>query len=446
MCTLVPEILRLFWRNARRYMFLAMVALIGACTNVTESSLLYQEGNRDGAMIFGCRSALGGYFLPKSFITFQIDAATTTGSSKVDYVLHDVAPVVQADTRRAYCLDYLASSFADDLVTVSRSNGTANQSQQLLQSVSSSAVDQTSIIIRKIIRTAFTAMSASGLRVAADTTPNYETVADFTFDPFDQLRSAQINDQIRHFGFCFVLEVFTFGAAGDAPVQQYCSNPLGTINPNDFFARKYMEYESADLKPHSYGIVYRPRTTYELSVYAKDDPDSRTTPWRLRQTMAVALENISPVISIGVDRTIFTEKQVSLGFAQGDLINICVYKKSELYQAVQIPLEVVKSIVALPNQILQIQYDQITQSSALVAAEQKILASQNRQLALLANPATATDPGAPKGPPAIPQQPATPPQTTLGAIQMLQRTGAGDFASCRGIAGPTAAAAPAKSN
>jgi len=88
-------------------------------------------------------------------------------------------------------------------------------------------------------------------------------------------------------------------------------------------------------------------------------------------------------------------------FVQGDLAQVCIYKKSELVQFALIPLEVVKKHRRLCRpRCYKIQYDQITQSTALVAAENKVLQSQNKLLALLQNPNSATDPGAPGGAPA----------------------------------------------
>jgi hypothetical protein len=149
--------------------------------------------------------------------------------------------------------------------------------------------------------------------------------------------------------------------------------------------------------------------------------------------MPVSLENISPVIAVKLDRATFTEKQIGMVFAYGDLAQVCIFKKSELVQAALIPLEIVKSIVALPTQMLQIQYDQITQSQALVSAENQVLQSQNKLLALLQNPNSATDPGAPVGAPAIPTAAKSPVTPAAGNIEALTRTSTGDFASCSGI-------------
>jgi hypothetical protein len=97
--------------------------------------------------------------------------------------------------------------------------------------------------------------------------------------------------------------------------------------------------------------------------------------------MAMQFENASPVLSIGVDRTLFTLKQIALIFDKGSLQNVCIFKKSEAVEAIKIPLQVVQAIAALPTDILQIQYDNISKSSALTKAEYDLINSQKKVIA-----------------------------------------------------------------
>jgi hypothetical protein len=430
--------------------FLVVAFAMSSCTSVTESTLIGLP-SANGVSQLSCYSTLGSYYLPKSYISFQIDAVTYD-TRRPDYALHDLATVVLPHELQGICLDYLASSFADDSISVKKTNADTTTSQQLLQSVSSSAVDQTAIIIRTLIRAAFTLMSTSGFRAGgtAPTVTSTERVADLSFDPFDQHQTAVVNDTTRHFGFCFVLESFTFGRPDrHRNAQTYCKDPLSFVRTPSEFAKRYADFDTAVIQPRAFGIMYKPRASYELSIYAKDDPDG-PGPWLLRRTQRMDLENISPVISINIDRAVFTEKQISLVFTQGDLNQICIYKKSELAQVVQIPLEVVRSIVALPTQVLQVQYDQITQTNALVTAQNNILASQNKLIGLLTSPATAANPGAPAGPPAFPSSsassvPGTPAsQANLAALTRTDATNS--FQGCAAINSNAPPTNPAPTN
>jgi hypothetical protein len=97
------------------------------------------------------------------------------------------------------------------------------------------------------------------------------------------------------------------------------------------------------------------------------------------------LENISPVISLGVERAIFAARRTALLFDRGTLVGWCVSKSSELLAAMDIPLEVVRSIVALPTAILQVRIDEVTRSNDLVAAERDLISLQRQYLAFLLN-------------------------------------------------------------
>lgn len=143
--------------------------------------------------------------------------------------------------------------------------------------------------------------------------------------------------------------------------------------------------------PRMPGIVYRPRVEFQLHIFMKDDPDGSDR-WLLRKSMPLPFENISPVLSLAVDRAAFTRKQMAFVFGKGSLERMCLFKGSEMLAAVQIPLEVVKSIVRLPTEVFQLQYDEVTQSSQLAKAQNDLLLAQQKYLALLNSPASTTDP------------------------------------------------------
>jgi hypothetical protein len=66
-----------------------------------------------------------------------------------------------------------------------------------------------------------------------------------------------------------------------------------------------------DLAPRGVrGIYYRPRAAYSMSIYVKDDPGGGQK-WRLGKVQPMRMENISPVIALGVDRALFAARQCS---------------------------------------------------------------------------------------------------------------------------------------
>jgi hypothetical protein len=336
-----------------------------------------------------CHTSLGAYFLPKSFV--HVEVKRYIEGTKTSNVLENVETIVRADSRQVFCLDYLTNVAASDQIIVKKTvAGADGGGSQLLDTVASNAIDQSALIIRRAIRTAFTAMSGFRSFRAAATTKT-ENLANLVFDPFDQHKSAYINDRLTKTGFCLVLESYTYSgplAAADA----YCRNPLDFIHRHKAqFAELYEAYDTTPVTPNRPGIVYRPRVAFQLHIFMRDDPDSRG-PWLLRKSMPVLLENISPVLSLALDRAVFTQKKMAFVFERGSLTKMCVFKGSEALAASTIPLEVIKSIVKLPTAIMHIQYDEITQSKELAKAQNNLLLAQQKYLALLNSSAATTDP------------------------------------------------------
>jgi hypothetical protein len=382
---------RVFHKFIARVAVLVIALLPLACTQVMVSTIGDFEVTEPQIVPSPlCHSSLGAYFLPKSFVRVAVGKYTQgQGGGKPFNVLENVEAVVRPDSRRVFCLDHLASIATSDQIIITKTSSTAEGSQ-LLSTVASNSIDQTSIIIRRAIRAAFTAMSGFRSFRAAGDPVRVDTLANFEFDPFDQPRSAEINDNLKAAGFCLVLEDYTYGG----PLRNadaYCRDPMAFVrNRKVPFVQAYAEYDAAPIIPRFPGIIYRPRTAFQLHVFMKDDPDG-TGRWLLRKSIPILLENISPVLSLAVDRAVFTQKKIAFTFDRGSLLRVCIFKASEVLAAVQIPLEVVKSIARLPTQVFQLQYDEITQSKQLVQAQTNLLAAQQKYMKLLNNAESSTD-------------------------------------------------------
>jgi hypothetical protein len=409
----------------------AAVLILSACAQVMESKLSEYVAEAPLGVPVNCHSSLGAYFLPKSFVKVEVKQFTEKATKKlVRNSLTNLDTVVRADTKRMFCLDYLESLLASDQVQVKKTSfrpaddataKTRATGSQLLETVASNAVDQSALILRRLVRTAFIAIS--GFRDVGFEDPSasekvvFETVADFEYDPFDQTQSAYINERLREYGFCLVLEHYTSGQPTTS-AERYCNNPPVFMQRETAFGRAYVEFNTVPVAQRSPGILYRPRAMFQLHVYVKDQPKSKE-PWQLRKTMPIALENVSPVLSIGVDRAAFTKKQIALIFDRGVLMNVCIVKGSEVLEALSIPLEVVSSIAKLPTEMFQIQYDQITKSAELARTETALINSQKQLIELLKNKEASDKANTDKSEPGLPKKFEITQDATLTAPTLL---------------------------
>lgn len=341
-----------------------------------------------------CATRLGSYSLPKSML--HVTVMKGTGSPVVNTIRVDGDKRVP-DNKQTYCLDYLSNSFADDTVRVAKDRTDVNNNTvttPYLQLVASNAKDQSATIIRKLIRTAFILISGSpnfaGARSAlgAGASDKSEVVRDLTFDPFDQVETAEINRSITPLGFCVVLGDYSYDVDAMA-IDGYCAAPQQAVKRHPSPRAEAASRQRFLIPRPRDGIFYRPRADYPVSVYVKADPGG-TERWRLAQMQYFGFENISPVISVGVGRAVFAQQRTGLVFDNGALTNVCLTKGSEVAGFVNIPLDVVYGVIALPTQTIQASINSAATRKNLLDAQSQLLQAQQAYIAYLKDPSPTT--------------------------------------------------------
>jgi len=381
---------------------------LGGCAVVGSTATFIEQPGES----VPCVSTLGSYSLPKTALKFQI----TKNPNDAYHVLQDVGQERIPDSQHTFCLDYLRSATSSDQVRMFKNKITAEETDEnlpgttiklrktrqikgvsqdntpFLQLIASRAVDHTAGIIRRIIRTAFTLLSnkgdftpASRARSAAGTkSGDNVVVADFQVDPFDYQEMARVNEIARTLGFCFVLEDYTFNRsrASGTTADRYCSEPTKTAVKMPPPAAEAIERLHYLVPKPVDGIFYRPRAGYRLSIYIKDNPNGRGT-WRLGKSMNLNMENIMPIVSVGVARAVFATRRTGLVFDDGMLTNVCISKGSEAESAIQIPLDVVYGLIALPSEMLSAARDDASRKKQLLDAQARLIKAQNDYIRFL---------------------------------------------------------------
>jgi hypothetical protein len=403
----------MFSFRARSRAGVILLPLVIAACQVAESTHVTLE---TPAMGYGpaCASTLGSYSLPKAFIHIQIGQADKNTAPDISVPAAGAPPVDvirHPDRSLLFCLDYLASAFSDDNISVVRSQPPGSKTapkEAFLGAVTFNVTDQTAYIIEALVRAGF--IFASGNPQFAPRSATFtqnQVVADLEFDPFDQRESAQVNARLQKLGFCLLLasssdpslsELFTFDPRATS-VEGYCNDPLRYGARPTMVTKAYLKAEATSADPQLPGLLYRPQFPYRVLIYQREgkDPDPHGR-WQLTQVTTVNLENLSPVLSLGVTRAVFAGKSVSFVFQEGTLKTACVAKTSEAEGFVQVPLQVAKSIVALPASIVAVQIGNVQSQQQLVQAEQQLYLIQRSYLLNLMGQNTPTVTGAPKSP------------------------------------------------
>lgn len=382
----------------RTFPWLLVFAAFLASCQVLDTSLEYAEVP-DGSRRQHCSSAFGAYSLSYSTIKVAISQnySDATNTPVGGAYMGPVVSTRHPDRNHTYCLEFLESAFSDDTVDVhfsgkgsSQSGATTNtRPNQLLQLVVSKNVDRTGEIIQKLLRLIFIVVSgdpSASFGRTTGLTPRVMTEEDV--DPFDVAAMARLNRSIREYGFCLTLGKFTYDDEA-LSADQYCNDPeLALQAPARSRHLQAARGQDYLMKKLPAGIFYRPRQGYPLFVFVRDDP--AVGPWKLRKVETILLENISPIMVLGVNRTIFAEHRTAMAFNDGDLLDFCIAKGSEVEGFIQIPLDVVYGVVSLPSITITAELELKGKQIGLLEAQKQVLAAQQAYLDFLADSTKAS--------------------------------------------------------
>jgi hypothetical protein len=364
------------WRSAARRLVAAacLAIVVSACTVAQSYRVGMAPGEVDpsGVERPRCSSETGSYSLSTTTWAFEIVRYNDS-----PYVLQEMKENRHPDGRFTYCLDYVANVLASDSINVGY--GAANNTGTgLLSYVASFAVDKTPEVIRNLIRAIFVGLSRN-----PDFNDNRFALGEvepkvfgrFEVDPLDAEEMAALNVRLADFGFCLLLAGYSVDAS--VPGEHYCANPRKTL-AHAPSARLQAERNQSWLArhPERTGILYRPRIPYTLEIYTQKDP--RHSAWQLRKTTEVKLENLAPVVSLRLNRAAFAEARIGLEFEQGVLRNFCIYKSSEIAGFIDIPLDIVYGIAALPSETIRAEINRANATVELVTAQTNLIDAQRK--------------------------------------------------------------------
>jgi hypothetical protein len=468
-------------------MLRTILLLVGVSCGLTACSMLssdlfneasIQQARHEQRPV--CSTTAGSYHVSKTYFRLRVDQLETAGGpvSLFRYVTVQRRP----DRTMGYCLDLNPSITSTDKVRVYKTNLTpqakvttdarANANgdytgatkdswdaleaeikqthaggSDLLQVIATDSIDETAYIAKVLIRTLFVGLSGnSTFNTDRAITQDQAGVRklDLEYDPFDLQQTAAINDALRKYGFCVLVQGVTFERESDT-IDSYCDHPKQAALRAQALTRTLKVAEEAKVEQQVRGVLYRPRLPYTVTLFVKNNLKLKGG-WRLRASEIVEMENISPVLSLGIERAIAAQRKTMVFFDQGVVQNVCIFKSSELQPLVEIPLEIARSVVALPANVVQVQISSLSNDKQLVDAQDKLIKAQINHLKLLdaqqrgtANDVSANDISVskdPKNKSADETGPSKSP-STYSSLESLLKDGATDtdYTSARAVRG-----------
>jgi len=273
-----------------------------------------------------------------------------------------------ADPGLTFCLDYLSSPTADDMIAIQRTP------DGLLQALSANADDKSLQIASALIDVARLGAVAAGgnrsLTINPGGTNAQPILVHFEMDPFDQAEAAAINQSLKDFGYCVYVRGWTFSP--QISPEAYCRNPRSALAYSPMYTKAPPPAVLVAAAQH--GILYRANQIHEVVVMNKPDPKGPGR-WRRIHSYAVEMPNVSPIFSVGVDRAFFAKRTTLLRFDSGVLKDVELTKGSELDAISQIPLQIVQAVVSVPTEIIQLRISNVDNERALIDAQAQLINS-----------------------------------------------------------------------
>lgn len=259
----------------------------------------------------GVASSTPGNFNPVAGLG---TASGTTKKTKT-YRLAFVGISYVPDPNLQFVLNYRPAATAEDDVKITiGKNG-------LLSKVAVTTEDKTGAIVLKLIEIGKEAAKIGAIFGEAGETLVYDT----TFDPFDRAASSQVKRDLENFGFSYRL----VRKSGGADIAKN----VVTVH---------------QIQSRVSGVAFRPVFAYDLILRHQGRNISMQT---------VLLPNEAEILTIPITRAAFVKKVTTVGFDDGLLTEVDINKPSEALAFMEIPLAIVKAIVAVPGELIQLKFD-----------------------------------------------------------------------------------------
>lgn len=280
------------------------------------------------------------YYLPKGKINIQVlRAEGTPPIYSIQYVKTSYVP----DENELQSLKYHESASSDDKIIIHITK------EGLLRSIESDTEDQSGKILIKLAEIAKEAVKASAAPRGIAGAPT--VVYDVDFYPAD---IQQVNENLAKI------------TQGQLQIQ---------LRPSSV-ATKASTISSENI---SEGVCFRALRSYELISFKRDQGSND---YVVTEQRTIFLPDGSPRLCTPITRAAFVKKVTKLTFDNGVLTDVELNKPSQTLAFIDIPLAVVKAILALPTELIQLKIDYSNKDKALLDAQKGELEARQALLDL----------------------------------------------------------------
>lgn len=290
------------------------------------------------------------YYLPESLIkikslvkiavVYNADDSSLNGSTRIIEQSFTTTTEMIADTKDLLALNYKPNALMSDEIKY------AVNSKGLLETVNITTDDRTSDIIAKLAEAPQTILGISVGQPKADgiLIKIKEYSADFVIKASAISSTATavgwniiVANELGKDDFLTISGDFDISSSGAVITSQTVSQIINGT--------------AANPPTETNGILTRPIKNMQLSIQSKSSSLSKALP------VNIVVADISKLITIPVNRTAFVKRTNKIVIADGIILSNEINNPSSIEGFVSIPINVAKSIVSIPGQLVTFKID-----------------------------------------------------------------------------------------
>jgi hypothetical protein len=193
---------------------------------------------------------------------------------------------------------------------------------------------------------------------------------EFTFDPSDTESIDEVNKKLCQLATAYriVIKQVPAPSSKDPKATSKGGNP------------------TADTEDLTDGLVYRSPVAYTIDLTKV--MDEQVFPIKSSQVM---LPNKGPISVISMETGAFIATNYDIGFEDGLLTKLDTKRPSEVHSIVQVPLNLLREIIALPTDLIQLKLDYSTKDTSLLESQKKNVEAQENLRKALAEQKKSVD-------------------------------------------------------
>lgn len=349
-----------------------LVSLLAACQTLVSEPLQISGG--DMKPYGACRHEAGAYALPRDLIDIEIVRIVDPRPHR--YEARTVATRRTADASRIYCLDFLWSALSNDRISIGRGTDGDGTSSLLLTRIASAFDDQSLVIADAVVNAA--AAVVAGPRGGFLNKDKSEVVAgQFAFDPFDRAQMLRITEALAGLDHCVFLDPTNdpFVPAWHGSLcNAYAASAPSKDGDYPYHGLSVIRAEPPAAADALRGVLYKPLLTHKLVVMRRNhDPVGPS--WKVFETKRVQMTNAAPAFMLEVNRSLFVNRTMNIGFTNGVLESVDIEKPSEAEALSGFVLRTVQVVVSIPVRALVFRKNEATNRKELIQAQAQLIAT-----------------------------------------------------------------------